>query len=185
MTQYRGADSIDTFNIIYADPPWNYRRGGNGSARKHYPLMSVSEICALPVQTLTAPDCVLFLWVTFPILPDVFKVIEAWGFSYKSVAFVWVKPNKNKEGWFYGMGNWTRANAEICLLATKGTPKREARNIQQIISEPRREHSRKPDVTRERIIQLCGDLPRVELFARETPPGWAVWGNQVQSTISL
>ena len=176
---------MEKFSIIYADPPWNYRNGGNGSARKHYPLMSVSEICALPVQTLTAPDCVLFLWVTFPILPDVFKVIEAWGFSYKSVAFVWVKPNKNKEGWFYGMGNWTRANAEICLLATKGAPKREAKNIQQIISEPRREHSRKPDVTRERIIQLCGDLPRVELFAREAPPGWAVWGNQVESTILL
>ena len=147
--------------------------------------MSIADICALPVHTLAAPDCVLFLWVTFPILPDAFKVIETWGFSYKSVAFVWVKPNKNKEGWFYGMGNWTRANAEICLLATKGTPKREARNVQQIISEPRREHSRKPDVTRERIIHLCGDLPRVELFAREALPGWAVWGNEVDSTITL
>ena len=176
---------MEKFNIIYAGPPWNYRNGGNGSARRHCSLMSIEEICALPVHTLAAEDCVLFLWVTFPILPEVFAVIEAWGFSYKTVAFTWVKPNKNKEGWFCGMGNWTRANAEICLLATKGTPKRHTNNIRQIISEPRREHSRKPDVTRERIIQLCGDLPRVELFAREVPPGWAVWGNQVESTISL
>lgn len=127
----------------------------------------------------------LFLWATFPVLPDAFEVIKAWGFSYKAVAFVWVKPNKHKAGWFYGMGRWTRANAEICLLAIKGTPVRNAKNVQQIISEPRREHSRKPDTVRERIVQLCGDVPRIELFAREAPAGWSAWGNEVESDIIL
>ena len=177
--------STEKYSIIYADPPWSYRNGGNGRAKKHYSLMPTPDICALPVQTLAAPDCALFLWATFPLLPEAFNVIEAWGFTYKCAAFVWVKPTKSGIGWAVGTGYWTRANAEICLLATKGAPQRMAKNVQQIISEPRREHSRKPDETRKRILQLFGDLPRVELFARQTPPGWAVWGNQINSTISL
>ena len=176
---------MEKFNIIYADPPWLYRCGGNGGARRHYSLMSIEEICALPVHTLAADDCVLFLWVTFPILPETFAVIRAWGFEYKTVAFTWVKRNKKSPGFFVGMGHWTRANAEVCLLATKGKPQRISKSVRQIIDTPLEHHSKKPDVTRERIIELCGDLPRVELFARQAPPGWAVWGNQVESTISL
>ena len=147
--------------------------------------MKIEDICALPVHTLAAPDCALFLWATFPLLPEAFRVIEAWQFTYKCAAFVWVKPNKNCPGWAVGTGFWTRANAEVCLLATKGTPQRISKNVQQIISEPRREHSRKPDETRDRILQLFGNLPRIELFAREQTPGWDVWGNEVESSIAL
>jgi len=147
--------------------------------------MTIPEICALSVAELAAPDCALFLWVTFPVLPEVFDVIRAWGFLYKSVAFCWIKTNQKSPGYFVGMGNWTRANAEICLLAVRGNPQRQSKCVRQLIVEPRREHSRKPDITRDRIIELMGDLPRVELFARQAPPGWDVWGNEVDSTISL
>ena len=104
-------------------------------------------------------------------------------FTYKSVAFVWLKKNKKADSWFYGLGFWTRGNAEICLLATKGHPKRQAANIHQFIISPIEAHSKKPDEARVKIISLMGDLPRVELFARQTPPGWAVWGNEVTPTI--
>lgn len=179
----------NTYQIIYADPPWQYRvwskKGSNRSAESHYSTMSIDDICALPVEQLAAPDCTLFLWVTFPVLPDVFRVIKAWGFIYKTVAFTWVKRNKKSPGWFVGMGNWTRANAEICLLATKGKPRRQAKNVRQIIDTPLEWHSKKPDETRDRIVQLMGDLPRIELFARQKPPGWDVWGNEVDCDISL
>ncbi len=130
---------------------------------------------------LQPPDSALFLWATFPQLPEALRLIEAWGgFTYKSVAFVWLKKNKKADSWFYGLGFWTRGgNAEICLLATKGHPKRQAANIHQfIVSPPIEAHSKKPDEARDKIISLMGDLPpRVELFARQTPPpGWAVWG---------
>lgn len=134
---------------------------------------------------MAAPDCALFLWVTFPFLQDAFRVIEAWGFRYRTTAFCWVKPTKDGSGWAFGTGFWTRANAEICLLAVKGKPQRIAKNVPQIISEPRMEHSRKPDEARDRIVRLLGDVPRVELFARQASPGWDVWGNEVESTISL
>ena len=147
--------------------------------------MTTPEICALPVRELAAPDCTLFLWVTFPVLNEVFDVIRAWGFTYKTVAFCWVKRNPKSPGWFFGMGNWTRANAEICLLATKGNPKRKAADVSQLIVAPREEHSKKPDETRDRIVRLMGDLPRVELFARQKAPGWDVWGNEVDSDLSL
>lgn len=174
------------FNIIYADPPWRYeRKNVQGAAENHYSTMSIREMCALPVRKLSAPDCTLFLWVTFPMLPETFEVIRAWGFTYKTVAFCWVKQNPKSHGWFFGLGNWTRANAEICLLATKGTPKRAANDVAQLIVAPREEHSKKPDETRDQIVRLMGDLPRVELFARQAPAGWDVWGNEVDSTITL
>ena len=145
--------------------------------------MSIEELCALPVADLAAPDSALFLWATFPQLPEALRLIEAWGFTYKTVAFVWLKKNKKADSWFYGLGFWTRGNAEICLLATKGHPKRQAANIHQFIISPIEAHSKKPDEARAKIISLMGDLPRVELFARQTPPGWAVWGNEVTPTI--
>ena len=147
--------------------------------------MPIADICALPVAELAAKDSALFLWVTFPNLPHAFEVIRAWGFTYKTVAFVWVKRNKASPGYFVGMGYWTRANAEMCLLATKGAPKRQAANVCQIIDAPIEQHSRKPDETRRRIVALMGDLPRVELFARQEPKGWKVWGNEVTSTVEL
>lgn len=169
------------FNIIYADPPWLQ----GGRTKKHYKHMRTKDICNLSVPQITADDAVLFLWTTFMNLPDAMQVIPAWGFQYKSVAFTWIKPNNKSKGWFFGTGYWARGNAEICLLATKGHPKRVSRRVSQLIVEPRREHSRKPDVARQRIVQLCGDLPRIELFARQTHDGWHRWGNQVESTIQL
>ena len=125
----------------------------------------------------------IFLWATFPQLPEALRLIEAWGFTYKSVAFVWLKKNRKADSWFYGLGFWTRGNAEICLLATRGHPKRQAANVHQFIISPIEAHSKKPDEARDKIVSLMGNLPRVELFARQTPPGWDVWGNEVEPTI--
>ena len=172
--------------MIYADPPWRYtQKGLQGAAEKHYPTMSINELCALPVAELAAKDSALFLWATFPQLPEALRLIKAWGFTYKTVAFVWLKQNRRSPGWFYGLGFWTRGNAEVCLLATRGHPRRQAANIHQFIISPIEEHSKKPDEARVKIAALMGDVPRVELFARQTPPGWDVWGNEVEPTAGL
>ena len=176
----------EKFSIIYADPPWRYeQKNRQGSAELHYPTMSIEEICSLPVADLAAKDSVLFLWATFPQLPEALKVIKAWGFSYRSVAFVWIKRNRRSYSWFYGLGYWTRGNAEICLLAIKGHPKRKSAGVHQLIVSPIERHSKKPDEARQKIVELMGDIPRVELFAREKKPGWDVWGNEVESTVNL
>jgi N6-adenosine-specific RNA methylase IME4 len=147
--------------------------------------MHTTDICNLPVKDIADDNCILFLWATFPKLHDAFEVITAWGFTYKTVGFVWVKQNRKSDGLYWGMGMWTRSNAEICLIATKGRPERIDCGVHQVIISHVEEHSKKPDETRTRILQLIGDLPRVELFARQTPPDWDVWGNQVDSTITL
>ena len=147
--------------------------------------MSIDELCALPGETLAEKDCLLFLWATFPQLPEALRLIRAWGFTFKTVAFVWLKLNKKSPTWFYGLGYWTRGNAEICLLAKRGKPKRRSAGVHQFIIPPVEEHSKKPDVTRDKIIELAGDLPRVELFARQKAPGWDVLGNEVDSDLSL
>jgi len=182
----RGGKLIEKYEIIYADPPWHYSCGNvQGAAQNHYPTMKTQDICALPVADIAAKDSALFLWATFPQLPDALRVIEAWGFKFKTVAFVWLKKNKKTDSWFYGMGFWTRSNAEICILATRGHPKRQDNSIHQFIISPVEAHSKKPDEARDRIVRLMGDVPRVELFARQAAPGWHVWGNEVESTINL
>jgi N6-adenosine-specific RNA methylase IME4 len=177
------------FAVIYADPAWSYRvwnKKGNGrTAENHYPTMSVKEICALPVADIAAKDSALFLWATYPNLPEAFEVIRAWGFTYKTVAFTWVKTCRKSPGYFMSLGHWTRANAEICLFATKGHPRRISKSVRQLIVSPVRRHSQKPDEARTRIVELMGDLPRVELFAREKAEGWSAWGNEVDSDITL
>ena len=174
------------YQIIYADPPWRYRQKNvQGAAENHYPTMSLEELCSLPIKELAASDCTLFLWATFPQLQEAIHLIRAWGFSFKTAAFVWVKLNRKAKSLFMGLGHWTRANAEICLLATKGHPKRQARNVHQIIISHIEEHSKKPDEVRQRIEALMGDLPRIELFARQHPPGWDVWGNEAPESIDL
>lgn len=147
--------------------------------------MGTSEICSLPVKNLADRDCVLFLWTTFPQLPDALQLIDAWGFKYKTVAFVWLKQNRKAKTWFFGMGFWTRSNAEICLLAVKGHPKRQSAKVHQLIISPIEQHSKKPDEARDKIVALMGDLPRIELFARQTTPGWDVWGNEVENSITF
>ena len=147
--------------------------------------MGIDELCALPVPELAAKDCALFLWATFPQLPEALRLIRAWDFRYKTVAFVWLKRNRKNPSWFYGMGYWTRSNAEICLLATKGKPKRQSAGVHQFIISPIEQHSKKPDEARDKILALMGDLPRVELFARQKTPGWDAWGNEIASDITL
>lgn len=168
------------YSVIYADPPWSYRnKGTRAAADRHYSTMSIEEIKALPVAEIAAEDCVLFLWATFPMLPEALETIKAWGFTYKTVAFVWVKRNKSGKGWFWGLGNWTRSNPEICLLAVKGRPRRICAAVHSVIEDPVSKHSEKPKEAMERIVKLLGDIPRIELFAREKVPGWDAWGDEV------
>jgi N6-adenosine-specific RNA methylase IME4 len=158
---------------------------GSGVAENHYPTMRTGDICALPVAEIAAADCALFLWATFPMLPEALRVISAWGFTYKTVSFLWIKTNKRAGTWFYGMGFWTRSNAEICLLATRGRPERRSKNIHQLIISPVEGHSKKPDIVRDKILALMGDIPRIELFARQRAPGWDAWGDEITSDIDL
>ena len=168
------------YNIIYADPAWSYTGNMmNSSATDHYKTMSLNDICNLPVKKIADDNCILFMWVTDPLLEKAFEVIKAWNFVYKTVAFTWAKSNKNKLGMFTGLGYWTRGNPEMCLLATKGKPKRISKSVAQLVIDERREHSRKPDRIRNDIVRLCGDLPRIELFARQRFVGWDAWGNEV------
>lgn len=140
---------------------------------------------ALPVNQIADDDCILFIWVTMPKLNEVFDLIRSWGFEYKTVAFTWVKRNKKAPSWFWGMGRWTRANAEICLLATKGSPKRISAAVSSVVDTPIERHSKKPDCVRDKILQLVGDLSRIELFAREKTQGWDVWGGEIESDITF
>lgn len=168
------------YQIIYADPPWSYRnKGTRAAAEKHYSTMSIEDIKALPVADIAADNCVLFLWTTFPMLREALETIEAWGFEYKTLAFCWAKRNKSGKGWFWGLGNWTRSNPEICLLAIKGHPQRVSAAVHSLLDCPVGKHSAKPAEARERIVELMGDIPRIELFARERVPGWDCWGDEV------
>jgi N6-adenosine-specific RNA methylase IME4 len=171
-------DNVGRYSIIYADPPWRYSDNRcSGAAEDHYETMLLDDIKKLPLQAITADNCTLFMWATYPLLPEALQVIEAWGFKYKTVAFTWVKLNKNGYGHFLGLGRWTRGNPEICLLATKGKPQRLNANVANLTLAPLGRHSAKPTIVKEKIVQLMGDLPRLELFAREQGGGWSVWGN--------
>ena len=177
------------YQIIYADPPWSYKvwseKGKGRCAENHYKTMSKDDIQKLDIKGISDNNCVLFLWITAPCLLEGIELIKFWGFEYKTIAFTWVKRNKKSSSWFWGMGYWTRANAELCLLATKGTPKRINKGVHQIIDTPIEKHSKKPDEARKRIIELMGDLPRIELFAREQTEGWHTWGNECECDIKL
>lgn len=170
------------YKIIYADPPWSYRdkagAGERGACFK-YDVQGKDWIDNLPVSDIADDDCVLFLWVTMPKLNECWELIQKWGFEYKTVAFTWIKRNKKTPSLFWGMGHWTRANAEVCLLATRGKPKRVNAGVHSVIESPIGRHSEKPDEVRHRIVELLGDIPRIELFAREAFDGWDCWGNEV------
>jgi N6-adenosine-specific RNA methylase IME4 len=174
------------YGVIYADPPWSFRnwsaKGTGRNAVSHYDCLSFDELTALPVSKFAAEDCALFLWATDPLLPKAFKLIEAWGFQYKTVGFYWVKLNasaKHEADYFTGLGYWTRANPEQCLLATRGSPSRKAKDVRRLVVDRRREHSRKPDEVRPRIERLV-DGPYLELFSRETRKGWDCWGRETE-----
>jgi N6-adenosine-specific RNA methylase IME4 len=178
------------YSLIYADPAWQYRdkasAGKRGACHK-YPVMSWREVCLLgeKIRAITAPDCLLAMWWVAPMPAEAIKVVEAWGFELKTMkGFTWHKLTKNGKSHF-GMGNYTRANTEDCLFARRGRPKRMDAGVRQFLEAPIREHSRKPDEARDRLVQLLGDVPRLELFARQQTPGWDVWGNEVEGSIDL
>lgn len=203
MTELLSPDHIfaglnkNYYKVLLVDPPWGFNLWWGGRSNKtpagvpsrattpHYAVMKEEELNALPVGDLAADDCVLFLWTCWPVLEWSLRAITAWGFTYKTCGFAWIKAHAGQIELFQDdieahmtLGYWTRSNSEVCLLATRGKPKRVDAGVRQGIIEPRREHSRKPDCVHSRIERLCGDVPRAELFARATRAGWSVWGNQ-------
>lgn len=171
------------YDVIYADPPWTYKdkaQAGKRGVGFKYKTLTKAALKALPVQKLAKPDCVLFLWATMPLLPDVLEVMQSWGFTYKTTAFVWVKTVKDTQFGFslaWGMGNWTRANVEVVLMGTRGKPKRADAGVHQVVLSPREKpHSRKPAEVRDRIDVLTGPGDKIELFATEVVPGWTPVG---------
>ena len=187
------------YKIIYADPAWNYndKSLNRGGAERHYRTMSNDDIKGLSINEIADDDSILFIWVTFPKIQEGLDVIKSWGFEFKTLGFVWIKTNKRTNPTqlsflphesfdsFWGMGNWTRSNAEICLIGVKGKPQRENADVHSVIYEPIDKHSKKPKIIRDKIIRLCGDLPRVELFSREKIKGWDSWGNELENDIDL
>ena len=175
------------YKIIYADPPWSYKdkmAGHSFSIDHEYETQSKDWISNLPVGSIADKDSVLFLWAVSPQLPEALQVMKAWGFKYITVAFCWSKHHKSGKK-VKNLGRWTMGNVELCLLGRKGKPQRITKNIRQLVEAERTTHSKKPDEVRKRIVELMGDLPRIELFAREKTPGWDVWGNEVESDIEL
>lgn len=178
------------FGAILADPPWHFEAwasppyGKGRAAESHYDTMTESELAELPIADLAAENCVLFMWACWPMIEQAFRTIDAWGFKFKTCGFCWVKADATQINMFDEeitadmlLGYWTRSNSEVCLLATRGKPKRTAADVRQAIIAPKREHSRKPDGIHERIERLVAG-PYLELFARQQRLGWTVWGNQ-------
>jgi len=177
---------MNTFEVILADPPWLFETWGEGdrNVSNKYDLMSTDDICKLSLPS--AENCTLFLWACWPKLYDALQVIEAWGFEYKTIGWVWVKANKSGFGFFTGMGYSTRANSEPCFIATKGKPLRvQNKGIQSLIYSPVREHSRKPDDQYRKIESLYPNHSYLELFARRKRQGWASWGNEVLCDVDI
>lgn len=164
-----------SYGAILCDPPWRFttydrKKAVAGRAADPYPTMTIGEMCMIPVHEMYARDCVLFMWAVDSHLDQALYLGQQWGFTYKTIGFIWDKGRM-------GMGFWSRKEAEVCLLFTRGHPKRLSGGVRQIIREPRREHSRKPEGQYQRIVSLVGG-PYLELFARQTRPGWDQWGNE-------
>ena len=181
-------DTEKKYRIIYADPPWEYKQSGSaknsrGMAKQHYSTMNTPDICNLPVRNIATEDAILFMWATFPNISEALAVMEAWGFIYKTAAFVWVKTNRKTDTLFWGMGAYTRANAEVCLLGiskkTKASEVVNSHKVHQIVQAKVGRHSEKPAIVREKIHELVGSVSRIELFARQETSGWDCWGNEV------
>lgn len=175
------------YKVIYADPPWSYndKMSGHSFSLDHeYKTQSKNWIAELPVSELAEKDSVLFLWAVSPQLPEALEVMKAWGFKYITVAFVWSKHTRNGIK-VTNLGRWTMGNVEVCLLGRKGKPQRICKNVKQLVEAERTVHSKKPQEVRKRIVDLMGDVSRIELFAREKIEGWDVWGDEVNSDITL
>jgi N6-adenosine-specific RNA methylase IME4 len=176
------------YNIIYADPPWShrdrmsYRELGAGFK---YSLLTIPQIQNLPIPSICHDDCVLFLWTPCPVLVDALNTVYSWGFDFKTVAFSWIKKNKKSGTNFFGLGHWTRANPEYVLLGAKGKIRAKTHSVSSVVEHILLRHSEKPAIFRDKIVELMGDLPRVELFAREKVPGWDSWGDEVACDFEL
>lgn len=177
------------YDVIYADPPWQYNdliSNGNRGAAFKYEVQSLDYLKKLPIQSIANPNGMLFMWVTGPMMKTGLELIDAWGFSFKSVAFTWVKVNKNKNSFFLGLGHLTRGNPEYCLIGINKIKDKKTKlqklsnSVENLVVSRIREHSRKPDIVRRKIVELLGDIPRIELFARQKFDGWDCWGNQVE-----
>jgi len=182
------------YNIIYADPPWhfqgNYGKVGNSKlsgfgAELRYNLMDDDGLLSLPIFTLADTNCALFLWAVSSRLDFAIQVMKTWGFDYKTVAFNWIKIARKSGIPNCRLGYWTLGGSELCLLGVKGKMKPIKHNIRQVIMHHRLGHSVKPPIFRDKIVELFGLLPRIELFARQKTEGWDVWGNEVESDIEL
>lgn len=170
------------FSIIYADPPWNFKTwSAKGMDRSpDYPVLSFADISFLDIRSIAETDSVLFMWATSPMLKQALSVMESWGFEYKTIAFTWIKKNKVADSLFTGLGYYTRANAEYCLLGTRGKPLRRInRDVHSVVITPYTQHSEKPEEVRHRIERLFGALPSVELFARKPHYYWTCIGNEI------
>jgi site-specific DNA-methyltransferase (adenine-specific) len=172
------------YSIIYADPPWRMKEPHQEYGAP-YGTMSDEEIINLPINQLTDKNCVLFLWVISSKIDVAMKVCEAWGFDYKTVGFNWIKTSKKTGMPNCRLASYTLSATEICLLAMKGRVPKKSFKVKQVFMHPREKHSKKPDEIRNRIVELFGDLPRVELFAREQNDGWDVFGNEVENSIKI
>lgn len=186
------------YKIIYADPPWSYdKKIGQGIADDIYETMDIEDILELPIKNISDDDCFLFIWVTFPMLKEGLQTIEAWGFQYKTLGFSWIKTNKRQVlnqmsflpidtiDTFFGIGHYTKSNCEVCLIGVKGKPKIIDNTVSSVIIHPIDGHSKKPEIVRSLIVQLCGNIPRIELFARKQADGWDAFGNEIQNSITL
>ncbi len=191
MTLSPTDEAVKKYQIIYADPPWTYHKSGGvksarGLAKAHYPTMDIEAIKELSVADIADKNCYLFLWVTAPCMQEGLDVLRAWGFQFFTVAFTWIKGNiRNQNSLFWGMGKATRANPEYVLLGRKGKLERLDKGVHSVLMSPVQRHSQKPEAIRQRIEKLYGELPRIELFARQKTDGWDVWGNEVESDIEL
>jgi N6-adenosine-specific RNA methylase IME4 len=184
------------YTIIYADPPWfrgqrMYSSNKNDhhiEADRHYPIMKVEEICALPISKIIADDAACFMWTTDSNLDEAIQVMKSWGFKYKTIAFIWLKKEKSGKQVCF-MGCWTMKQAEVVLFGTHGSMTKylKSRKVRQLVEAPRdkKMHSKKPEEVKNLIETMFGDLPRIELFARQKTDGWDVWGNEVESDIIL
>lgn len=184
------------FKVCYADPCWSYgRTTGQGIARKEYDTLSYRDLCSIPVADAMNKDAMLFLWGTWPKLCDgeVLGLIEAWGFRPVTCAFLWVKTNRKGPGFFFGTGWYMKANSEFCMLGVRGKPWKISDRLSQIVEAespeeiwtPVTKHSEKPRVARERIVEFCGDVPRLEMFSRHQNPGWTSWGAEVPTAYQM
>ena len=178
------------YDVILADPPWSYRawskKCNSKSAEHHYSTLPLERICAIPVDDIAARNCALFLWAVWPSLFEyVPAVLDAWGFSYRACAFVWLKTLKHGPGFRTGLGYYTRAASEPCLLAIRGRTPVADHSVNQVIYAPTTRHSAKPMEQYGKIERLFPGARKIELFARNRQPGWDVWGNEVESDIDL